>query len=486
MHSSEIVHETRKKFEALLSSVMEEPEEKTAHAVESNLLKGILALGRQLLMLFFTLRNEKASREKVETVQGQKLPYYQDRCRIYYSVFGKVQVWRPYFYKVGVGSMVPLDAQLGLGTGSYSDLWRQMHERLSVYVSYEKAGELLGQLLGHNLSNRPIQKSVIEDSSDVKAFYEQLAPAETEPEATILVAQGDGKGVPMRQLTDSAKKARLGKGEKRSRKKEAVVTTTYTIEPNARTGKMVADSLVDNKQVENEGHKPPRPCNKRVWATLEGKQEAIARLKQQTDKLDNPHIIHRVCLCDGDQSLQTQLTTQLPDFTLVLDIIHLLEYLWKVANALWPHDSQRQPWVKQQLLHLLNGEPDTVLTHLDSLSNTFTCGSPQHNALSKTAGYITRNRPYIDYHLYLQRGWPIASGAIEGACRHLVKDRMELSGMRWCRASAESMLALRAVSENGDWDAYHTFHQYHRQQRLYQHYPASLQPSAFHSLPLAG
>ena len=158
MHSSEIVHETRKKFEALLSSVMEEPEEKTAHAVESNLLKGILALGRQLLMLFFTLRNEKASREKVETVQGQKLPYYQDRCRIYYSVFGKVQVWRPYFYKVGVGSIVPLDAQLGLGTGSYSDLWRQMHERLSVYVSYEKAGELLGQLLGHNLSNRPIQK----------------------------------------------------------------------------------------------------------------------------------------------------------------------------------------------------------------------------------------------------------------------------------------------------------------------------------------
>jgi len=93
--------------------------------------------------------------------------------------------------------------------------------------------------------------------------------------------------------------------------------------------------------------------------------------------------------------------------------------------------------------------------------------SSQRKQLTKTANYFERNLPYMDYRTYLANGWPIASGVIEGACRHLVKDRCELSGMRWSQQGTEHLLHLRAVAENDDWDAYHRFRKRQRHTRLY-------------------
>ncbi len=317
------------------------------------------------------------------------------------------------------------------------------------------------------------------------AFYAQLPSPTPSETATILVGQADGKGVPIRKQTAAAGKVRLGKGEKRSCKKEAVVTTTYTIAPKERTAEQVVASLFNETPQTTQSTPPPAPQHKRTWATLEGKHAAMQQLQQQATKLDNPHIQHRVALCDGDPALQDRLTTYLPSFTLILDIIHLSEYLWKVANSLWHDDEpQRLAWVKQQLLALLRGHAQDVL---DALSLLAASASPsQLQTLDTTSGYLQRNLPFVNYHLYLAAGFPIASGVIEGACRHLVKDRMELSGMRWHPSSAHSLLALRAVSENGDWDAFQLFHQHLRHSRLYSSYPPSLRSSPFSSLPLAG
>jgi hypothetical protein len=73
----------------------------------------------------------------------------------------------------------------------------------------------------------------------------------------------------------------------------------------------------------------------------------------------------------------------------------------------------------------------------------------------------------MDYADYLQRGWPIGTGVIEGVCRHLVKDRMELSGMRWTISGAGALLALRSVNENGDWEAFHEFRRTQQHKQLY-------------------
>jgi hypothetical protein len=80
---------------------------------------------------------------------------------------------------------------------------------------------------------------------------------------------------------------------------------------------------------------------------------------------------------------------------------------------------------------------------------------------------IYRNRSRMRYHEYLAKGFPIASGSVEGACKNLVKDRMERSGMRWRIPEAEAVLRLRALKLSEDWDAYWPFHIRNHQERLY-------------------
>jgi hypothetical protein len=115
----------------------------------------------------------------------------------------------------------------------------------------------------------------------------------------------------------------------------------------------------------------------------------------------------------------------------------------------------------------LSGDTDQVIAHLESWLAKPRRSQTQRQALTTAVNYFRRNQPYMQYRLYLARGWPIASGVIEGACRHLVKDRCELSGMRWTQEGAENLLRLRAVAENGDWDDYHQFRKQQRHLRLY-------------------
>ncbi len=151
-----------------------------------------------------------------------------------------------------------------------------------------------------------------------------------------------------------------------------------------------------------------------------------------------------------------------------MDFIHANEYLWKVANKLLGEtNEQRTEWVANRTLQMLSGKTKQIITEFRNLATDDHCTSVQREKLTKTANYFERNLPYMDYPTYLAKGWPIASGVIEGACHHFVKDRFELSGMRWTQEGAENLLWLRAVAENEDWDAYHAFRKLERHTRLY-------------------
>jgi hypothetical protein len=186
------------------------------------------------------------------------------------------------------------------------------------------------------------------------------------------------------------------------------------------------------------------------------------------DVRQGDHIQHKVALCDGCEALQSRIAAQFADFVLVLDFIHADEYLWKVANRLLGEtNDQRFEWMAQRTLQMLSGETEQLITDFRQLAQHPKTTKPQREQLNQTANYFERNLPYMDYPTYLANGWPIASGVIEGACRHFVKDRCELSGMRWHQAGAENLLRLRAVAENGDWDAYHAYRRHQRHLRLY-------------------
>jgi hypothetical protein len=443
----------------------------SADEMERRLLAEVLKMGAGFMQLFLDYRSQQHQRKEVVAEEGERLPYHGERERRYFSIFGELSCRRPYFYRRGHGGESPLDANLGLGEGCYSDLLREFHEEMTVFVTYEKVWRLLQRLLGIELSSRVMQEFVISDATEVEAYYEQRSAPPVEEEAPILVAQADGKGVPMVRPSQTAKKVRLRRGEARSRKKTAVVTSLYTIQEAPRTAEQVVQSLHRRQEEAPDAPQPPKregPQHKQLWATLAGKDPALARLAEQVAKRDGEHIQHRVALCDGDPHLQSKLLAALPGFTLVLDFIHAYEYLWKPARLLFGEGSEEAlSWVTAQTQLLLSGRLPALIDLLQQTAEADGCKPACRKQCLKVVGYFQKNQEYMDYAAYLQRGWPIASGVIEAACRHLVKDRMELSGMRWSEVGAEQLLRLRAVAENGHWDDYHLFRKQRRQQRLY-------------------
>ncbi|MBN2258486.1 MAG: ISKra4 family transposase, partial [Anaerolineaceae bacterium] len=347
----------------------------------------------------------------------------------------------------------PLDEALSLPPHCYSDLLRDWAEYCTTDESYDESNRVLKRILGISLSKQALETAVDEDAADVEAFYEQKATPPPEVEGSILVVQADGKGVPMVRTEAMEPTARLGKGQKRTKKKESVVTAIYTIEPYLRTPQQVADALLPETEQTATQPSRPAPIGKEVRATLQGKDFALERLARRVTAREGEHIQQRAALTDGAEALQNRILALFPGFTLVLDIMHALGYLWDAANALLGETHPgRMAWVKEHLLSILSGDTEHVILALESQAQDPSLTDAQRKTLDTTIGYYRRNQPYMHYDGYLEQGWPISSGVVEGACGHLVKGRMEQSGMRWTPAGAQSILEIRAVRINEDWD----------------------------------
>jgi hypothetical protein len=468
-NSAEIVQQIHQDFKDLVEYVTDEAsQERTAHEVELTLFRQLLALGAQLLRLFFVQRAAIRPSEPVQAPDRTRLTYQNKRQATYFSVFGKIRFLRHYFHTPGQKGIYPLDAELSLPPHCYSDLLRDWAEFCTTDESYDESNHVLERILGLSLSKQALETAAQEDAADVEAFYEQKAVPPPADEGAILVIQADGKGVPMVRAESADAPARRGKGQKRTEKKEAVVTAIYSIEPYRRTPQQMADALL--RDLEQTATQPPRPTpvGKEVRATLQGKDFALARLAKRAAQRQGEHIQCRMALTDGAEALQDRILSMFPGFALVLDIIHVLEYLWDAANSLLGETHpDRTGWVKGHLLSILSGQTEIVIQALEELAQVPSLSPAQLNALNTTMGYYRRNLPYMHYDDYLAQGWPISTGVVEGACGHLVKDRMEQSGMRWKPAGAQAILELRAVRVNDDWDAYQFFRRQCQHQRLY-------------------
>jgi hypothetical protein len=472
-NSAQIVQQIHHDFKDLVEYVTgEASRSRTAYEVELTLFRRLLALGAQLLHLFFVQRAAVRPGEPTAP-DGTRLKYQEKRPTTYFSVF-KVRFRRHYFHAPGQKGVCPLDAELSLPSRCYSDLLRDWAEYCTTNESYDESNRVLKRILGLSISKQALETAVQEDAVDVEAFYEQKAAPPLETEGPILVIQADGKGIPMIRDEPADPPVRRGKGQKRTKKKEPVVTAIYTIEPYPRTPQQVADALMRDlerdKEPERTSTQPqrPAPVGKEIRATMKGKDVALERLVRRVAQRDGEHIQQRAALTDGAEALQDRVLSKFPDFELILDIIHVLEYLWDTVNALLGETHpDRTVWVKEQLLLILSGKTTAVIQTLESLVQEPSTSPAQREVLNTTIGYYRRNLPYMRYDRYLDRGWPISSGVVEGACGHLVKDRMEQSGMRWTKSGAQAILDLRAVRVNDDWDAYQSFRQQCQHQRLY-------------------
>jgi len=282
----------------------------------------------------------------------------------------------------------------------------------------------------------------------------------------------DSKGVPMIKPEQNLRKIRLGKGEKRNKKRMATVATVRTHEPRVRTPEEVVASLFDDVPAP-----PPlrirRPEHKRVWASLtRSKAAVIAEVAAEMQRCDPTGTKVHVALSDGERALQKRLEPTLRgvlgSVLLILDFLHVLEKIWKAAHCFYAEGSdEAKAWVREQALRILRGQLGGVLIELRERSQAKGLKKNRRETLEKITAYLERNQERMHYDEYLRQGLPIATGSVEGACRHLVKDRLERAGMRWSLAGAEALLQMRAVYLSDDFAEYWEFHQQQDQLRAY-------------------
>jgi hypothetical protein len=263
---------------------------------------------------------------------------------------------------------------------------------------------------------------------------------------------------------------------RKTAKKTATVVAAYTVAPYYRDTEGIIGSLLKQDAQISAPITRPVPHHKHIFATLEGQQAAFTHLEKALAQRDTDQIIHRVALTDGDHGLHKRVATQLPDFSLILDIMHVLGYLWDAVDVLLgAAHSGRHSWMEDALHCLLDDDLDTLCLHLNHQLESGDWSTSQAQTLRTVVGYLENNRAYMHYQTYLALGFPIGTGIVEGTCRYFVHDRFERSGMRWSLAGAEAMLQMRAVALNDDWDDFHHFRRQQAHQQLYgESHPALL------------
>jgi hypothetical protein len=443
--------------------------------LERGLFALLLKLGFELLEVFLSRAGDGDQGPTLEQ-QGRTLVRLEQRSRRYVSVFGEHR-FQQYVYAVRKGQKIeeqPLDRQFGLPAGEHSYVLQDWLERLCVKESFAEAGASLEGLLGVRIPLATAERLNQHLAHEAEQFRLSQPPPEPESEAELVVYANDCKGVPMRRpLPERIRGQRRGKGEKANQKKMACVGAAYSVARFVRTADDILAEVMDQAQAAER----PEPQNKRLWAemTLASEDESLTGktrvfIQQALDLAARDPTKQKpvVCLTDGEKALRREQQDWLPRAVGVLDIWHVTEYLWKAAYGFHAEGSAgARTFVRERLRGLLEGKVGYVIGHLRRLRNTPGLKARERKTLDTAITYFENNRAYMQYDEYLAAGYPIGSGVAEGACRHVVKDRMEQSGMRWSLAGAQAMLHLRAIYLNGDWDAYLEHHLEREQAALY-------------------
>jgi hypothetical protein len=447
--------------------------------VERGLFERLLQLGHCLLTAHVATHGDGAVGDTATAPDGQacrKLPEPHDRT--YRSVFGPLTIRRAaYGSREGQKiTWVPLDARLGLPEGEFSYLLEDWSLRFCLRGAFAEGRGSLAELLGLRPSVRSLEHMSRAVAEAVPAFTGGRPTPPPAEEGELLVLTADGKGVPMRRppADGPRRHPRRTKGEKANKKQMAYVGAAYTIAPFVRT----ADQVLQELHGDETPPARPQPCHKHVWAEMtrvqegeacNGRVELFAHLAAERQRRDPSGEKVTVCLFDGEQALWDAWLEWLGDTVGILDIFHVLERLWDAAHCFHAEGGREaEAFVTARLRMLLEGKVRGVFSGLRQMGTKRGLKGSKARALARVANYLENNQDWMRYDAYLAAGYPIGSGVAEGACRHLVKDRLEQTGMRWTVAGAQAMLHLRATYLNGDWQAFYEYRIQEEQRRLYQ------------------
>ncbi len=437
--------------------------------MEKGYLRQAIVLCLMLLKFVIELKVRQNTGQSPIIQSGERLKNAGNRTRKYLSLFGLITFTRPSFHSDQRGMLYLVDEYLDMPKELWSYNLQELTSANAAHINFRESVKTLNSLLDLGLTDVGSKRNVNCLGVEVDEYYEQKE-IEKPIGAVCFSASFDGKGVPKIKPLDKTKPKepkRLGKGEKRGIKQMATVGVISYFEPKQREvdsiirglmeyeGPNKADSSACEKVKEN-GNRWHQGIHRRAFLADQDKciDYGIKRIKSMINHPQSRFVVP----IDAGIGLEDKVVASVNKHGLsdrfdgiILDIIHVSEYVWDCANAVLGEGSKlRTDWVKDVREDLLNSKTKKVIADLSKQRDKLDLSKGKQEKLQKAITYLTNHQHKMNYHDYLQKGYPVSSALVESNCKHLVKDRMELSGMRWSSTGAQNMMDIRAVKLNED------------------------------------
>ena len=352
--------------------------------------------------------------------------------------------------------------RLGLPEGEFSYLFQNWAQRLCVRNAFHDSRDMLDELLNQRVSVRSLEHMNRRMAADVEAFREQQKAPPAAEEGELLITSADATGVPMAHRDGQMQMAYIG--------------ACYSINRHMRT----VDDILDETLRRQCRKSQPRPLFKRLHADMtrardeapetvvDGRVSVFSWLEHevQTRRRDDSQPV--ICLMDGEHALWNRKSDLLGESVIeILDFWHFLDRLRKVSQVLTSTEAQAEVFLEERLRRVLEGGLGRVMGGLRQMLKSRRLNKADRETVESALTYFENNRERMRYDEYLQAGYPIASGVIEGSCRHIVEDRLDGTGMRWELPGAVAMLHTRSITLSDDWNHYQNWRIQAEQNRLY-------------------
>lgn len=434
----------------------------------------------------------------VDGPDGVRRPRVEDdHTRTVATLFGRITASRLAYRGPGVGNVHPLDEVLDLPDGLYSTGLARLSSREAVRGSFLEAATAVEYVTGVRIGTRQLIELTRAAAVDVAGFYTARQAPTADP-GDALVITADGKGIPVRpealragtaKLAAKAKQTPPGAtsgnaGGKGNSKRMAELVCVYDLKPVPRTVEDILPTIAHGADGDRQASdQAPKAAGKWLTASVtDDIPTVIAAGFDEATRRDPGHTRDWVALVDGNctqiDAITAEAAARGASVTVLIDWLHVSGYLWDAAKAFFCTDTTAgmtlaRDWVQERSRMVLRGDALQVAERIRARVLGSKLTAAQRKSAHEAATYLTNKAPHLDYPTALAKGWPIATGVIEGACRHLVKDRLEITGARWGLNTAEAVLALRATVTNGDFDDYWRHHEQEQHRRTY---PTAMRP----------
>jgi hypothetical protein len=457
------------------------------YVVERKIFDTVLEIGHAATEMFLHAQGDGNLGATKVSASGQTLERSDTPVeRPLRTVFGQHTI-EAFVYSPGPHekiSLRPIDARLELSDRHQSYLFEEFSQYFCVDQAFPQASRAIETVLRQKVSVDTLEHINRQVGEQADGFLNQLPVPPPSQEGELLVFTGDGKGVPLVTADARALPAFKDRPERPGNRRMAILAGVYSVDRYVRTPEDIVAALF------RDGERPrgcdrPKPKFKHVRAcfpkvydaefarptivpgsfeAFSWANEEVARRRRRNQPL--------IRIMDGQKSLWEVADACLESVPIketidILDVLHVSQYVWRAAGVFHGTFEHREAFARDRLLRILQGGVRGVIRSLRRMATQRGLTGQKRREITIICNYFKNNIHRMRYDVYLRNGYPIATGVIEGACRHLVKDRMERSGMRWRLNGAQAMLNVRAVWQSSYWDEFQTYRIEEEQAKLH-------------------